>query len=313
MTIKASAMVQPFGLTVAAILVGCGLLMSAPAQAARCTQDASGEWTCSHNYRVNWYSCNAISLGRGVRWQVPEGTPPPGGWPVAFFYNGTSAADENPFDPSVLTLPFGGQFSPRIIHELLDDPAGTGKKYAVMAPEPPQAAVIAEFWNTNTVSPYEISCDHDFFPDYFAEIKNGSYGPASRYNMNRRFAFGISSGGYNTSRMAVTFNKNKAWFQSCDEWCNYNTWKALAIVAASYATCAGPLCSVPSLPSNHPPTKFWHGTSDRIVPIETADQYYDELQSDGIPVDFLTHGGGHELNSTMLGASGIKAWFDRHY
>jgi hypothetical protein len=272
------------------------LALAAPrAEAARCTQDASGKWSCTHSYRVNWYWCNGIPIGRGVRWQVPEGTPPAGGWPVAFFYHGTSPADTNPFLNELGTL-FGTQYTPQIMRELLDDPTGTGKKYAVIAPEPPQAGVALEFWNTNSVFPYSISCDYDFFPDLFAEIKGGSYGSASRYNMNRRYAFGISSGGYNTSRMAVTFNGS-------------NVWRAFGIISASYATCAGPVCAVPSLPANHPPTKFWHGTADLIVPLWTADLYYDALV--GKPRDFVTHGGGHEFNATQLGPSGVKAWFDQ--
>lgn len=292
------------------------LLDASPARADRCSEDASGNMTCSHQYRVNWYSCNGIPFGRGVRWQVPEGTPPSGGWPVVFLYNGTTPADLDPFAPSaaerLIAGPFGIEWAPEIIHELLDDPSGSGRRYAVIAPEPPQSAIAIEFWNTNVVFPYSISCDYDFFPDLFSEIKGGQYGPASRYDMNRRYAFGISSGGYNTSRMAVTFNQKKEWFQSCSGWCNENTWKALAIIAASYATCTGPLCVVPNLPANHPPTRFWHGTSDLIVPLWTADDYYDELIEDGVDTGFVVHGGGHELNATMVGATGIKAWFDAH-
>jgi hypothetical protein len=288
-----------------------------PAQADRCSVDGSGNMSCSAQYRVNWYSCNGIPFGRGVRWQVPEGTPPSGGWPVAFFYNGTTPADLDPFAPSaaerLIAGLFGIEWSPEIIHELLDDPSGSGIRYAVVAPEPPQAAIALEFWNTNIVFPYTVSCDYDFFPDLFSEIKGGKYGSSSQFDMGRRYAYGISSGGYNTSRMAVNFNQKKKWYQSCSGWCNEDTWKALAIIAASYATCNGPLCNVPSnLPSNHPPTKFWHGTSDLIVGLWTAEDYDDELQDDQVDTDFVVHGGGHELNSTMVDASGIKAWFDAH-
>lgn len=295
-----------------ALLGGCALafaLSPASAEAARCTQDASGNWSCTHSYRVNWYSCNGIPIGRGVRWQVPEGTPPAGGWPVAFFYHGTTPADTNPF--VTVTTALGANYLPQIMHELLDDPSGSGKKYAVIAPEPPQAGVFLEFWNTNSVFPYSASCDYDFFPDFFAEIKGGSYGPTSRYDMSRRYAFGISSGGYNTSRMAVTFNQARQWYQSCAGWCNENTWRALAIISASYASCAGPVCAIPPLPANHPPTKFWHGDADLIVPIWTADLYYDALGARGVPRDFVEHGGGHEFNATQLGATGVKAWFDQ--
>ncbi|MCA8888697.1 MAG: hypothetical protein KDA46_07715 [Parvularculaceae bacterium] len=279
------------------------------AKADRCSADGSGNWSCSYSYRVNWYSCNGVPLGRGVRYQAPEDAPPPGGWPVAFYYNGTSPADTNPFVQDA-NASFGAGYVPQVIHELLDDPNGTGKKYAVIAPEPPQSAVLLEFWNTNLPVPYSTTCDYDFFPDFFSEIKSGKYGSASRYNMNKRYAFGISSGGYNSSRMAVTFNQAKKWYQSCSEWCNKDTWKAIAIVSASYANCTGPACYVPGLPSNHPPTKFWQGVFDFIVPKWTAELYHEDLQDDGVATEFVEHDGGHEFTAEAIGADGVKAWFD---
>ena len=167
-----------------------------------------------------------------------------------------------------------------------------------MVPEPPNTMILTKFWHTNVIVPYSVSCDYSFFNDYFGEITGGSYGAASQYNMSKRYAYGISSGGYNTSRMAVTFNGS-------------SVWKALAVLSASYATCAGPICSVPTLPSNHPPTKFWHGTADFIVPIGTMYPYRDKLLSMGKVAETTIHSGGHELNTTMIGSTGIKAFFDR--
>jgi len=286
------------------------LAMAGTAKADRCTADGSGNWSCGYNYRVNWYACNGVPIGRGVRWQVPEGTPPAGGWPVAFYYNGTTPADTNPFVQNA-DADFGLGYVPQIFHELLDDPAGTGEKYAVIAPEPPQAGLFLEFWNTNAPFVYSTTCDYDFFPDFFAEIKTGSYGSASQYDMERRYAFGVSSGGYNSSRMAVTFNQARKWYQSCDQWCNKDTWRAVAIVSASYATCVGPACFIPNLPSNHPATKFWHGTYDLLAPIWAAELYYEELEDDGVISGFLEHDGGHEFTADTLGAEGVKAWFDQ--
>ena len=285
------------------------LLIAGTAKANRCSADGSGNWSCSHSYRVNWYSCNGIPVGRGVRYQTPEGTPPPGGWPVAFYYNGTTPADTNPFDQDA-NASFGLGYVPQIFHELLDDPNDTGKKYAVIAPEPPQAAVFLEFWNTNAPFLYSTTCDYDFFPDFFSEIKNGNYGSASQYNMGKRYAFGVSSGGYNSSRMAVTFNQGKKWYQSCSQWCNEDTWKAIAIISASYASCTGPVCIIPNLPDNHPATKFWHGALDLLAPLWAAELYYEELQDDSVTTEFLEHDGGHEFTADTLGAEGVKAWFD---
>jgi hypothetical protein len=278
-----------------------GVLIPATAKADRCSSDADGNWTCTHQKRFNYYFCNGLPVPRAVRWQVPEGNPPPGGWPVAFYFAGTQLTDTSHAFARNVGDSYGRVYEPQIIHELLDDPYGSGKKYAVFVPDPPAGGVFVQFWNTNAVNPYTASCDYDFFNDLFGEIKSGSYGTASRFNMNRRYAYGISSGGYNTSRMAVTFNSGSA---------NGGTWKALGILSASYATCAGPLCAVPSLPSNHPPTKFWSGQNDVFVPMSTVDLYYNKLLQGGFATQELQHPFGHEYTVDAIGPSGVKAWFD---
>jgi hypothetical protein len=267
------------------------------AHAARCSVDSASA-SCSYQARNNWYWCGAVYYPRYVRWQVPEGTPPLGGWDTAFYYNGTTPVGTNPFSASSGSS-FGMYYLPQIFREMLDNPGGGGKKYAVLAAEPPSSTALLQFWHTNAVFPYGASCDYSFFNDFFGEIKAGSYGPATQYNMNRRFAFGISSGGYNSSRMAVTFNGS-------------SVWKALGIVSASYATCAGPACAVPYLPSNHPPTKFWHGTSDLTVPIFTMRNYYNQLVAQGKATEKVEHSAGHQFTGHALGASGIKSYFDRY-
>lgn len=269
------------------------------AQAARCSVASNGDTTCTHNTRYNYYWCNGVYVGRKVRWQVPEGTPPAGGWPVAFLFQGTNWNDSNhPFKRKASDS-FGMIYEARMIREMLDNPSGTGRKYAVFVPEPPNSTALVEYWHTNTVVPYSASCDYDFFPDFFDEIKAGNYG--TPFNMSQRYAFGISSGGYNTSRMAVTYNSGTA---------NGNTWKALAVIAASYATCGGASCSVPSLPANHPPTKFYHGTADLTVPISTMRKYYDQMGAQGLIRAKVEHTSGHTYTSHNVGSGGVKAWFD---
>ncbi|MNT58414.1 Poly(3-hydroxyoctanoate) depolymerase precursor [compost metagenome] len=86
-------------------------------------------------------------------------------------------------------------------------------------------------------------------------------------NMDRLYATGISSGGYHTSRMAVSFP---------------GIFRALAVESASYATCGGPLCALPKLAKNHPPTLFLHGEKDLVVPVETMLPYYQELKNSGV-------------------------------
>lgn len=277
-----------------------GLWPAAPAEAARCSQNASG-WDCSYQQRTNYYWCGGYYVPRVVRWQVPEGTPPAGGWPVAFYYAGTQpTAPDHAFSRDYGAA-FGLEYEPQIIRELLDDPQGTGRRYAVMVPDPPASGGWVQAWHTNIVYPYSASCDYQFFPDFFGEIKSGSYGSASQFNMSRRYAYGISSGGFNSSRMAVTFNSGTA---------NGSTWKALGIVAASYATCSYSCGSIPTLPANHPPTKFWHGVNDSTVPVSTMRVYYDKLVQGGFTTTKLEYAAGHALTAHQLGATGVKAWFD---
>ena len=98
-------------------------------------------------------------------------------------------------------------------------------------------------------------------------MKSGKFGPI---DMNNLFATGISSGGYETSRMAISMP---------------GVFKALAIESASYATCGGALCFVPDdLPVDHPPTMFLHGEADMIVPISTMWSYSKRLKVHKVPV-----------------------------
>lgn len=288
-----------------ALVIVCSgtTLLPAPAFADRCSSDASGNWSCTHQKRINYYFCNGLYVPRIVRWQVPEGTPPAGGWPVAVYYAGTQLTDTSHAFARNVGDSYGREYEPQIIHELLDDPHGSGKRYAVFVPDPPASAGFLQFWNTNAVNPYELSCDYDFFRDFFGEIKGGSYGTASRFNMSRRYAYGISSGGYNSSRMAVTFNSGSA---------DGGTWKALGILSASYASCVSALCSIPTLPSNHPPTKFWSGQLDPLVPISTVNLYYQKLVLGGFSTQLLQHPYGHEFTIDSIGVGGVKAWFDSY-
>jgi predicted esterase len=91
----------------------------------------------------------------------------------------------------------------------------------------------------------------------------GTFGPL---DLTRRFAVGFSSGGYMTSRMAVSYS---------------GTFRALAIDEGSYATCLSAVCVVPSLPANHPPTLFLQGGLDPVVPLWTMELYNQALVAQG--------------------------------
>ena len=308
----ASLHIVRHGLAILLLAGGFSIAMPEPAHAERCTLDqASGTYACSmikvtQAARTNLSNCNGLPTSRAVSYQVPEGTPPEDGWPVAFYFNGLGLQGTTPPDGPVTFGPFdpnndspGARYLAATLHELLDDPEHTGKKYAVFFPSAANSLGLS-FWETNTGLPYEGTGDYCFLPAMWASIQSGGYGPMGLYNMNRRYGFGMSSGGYNTSRMAVSWNQN-------------NVWKALAIHSASYATCLGPVCEVPpQLPGNHPPTKFWHGTNDPIVPISTMYTYYNQLIAQGHIAQVQVGDEGHSISPDWVGSTGVKAWFDQY-
>ena len=87
------------------------------------------------------------------------------------------------------------------------------------------------FWETN-IPPWDISwnssSDHAFMLEIINHIHNQTiFGPLDAGHL---FATGISSGGYMTSRMAVSMTKY---------------FRAVVIASGSYMICGGPACEVP--------------------------------------------------------------------
>jgi poly(3-hydroxybutyrate) depolymerase len=142
--------------------------------------------------------------------------------------------------------------------------------------------------------PYDATSDATFIPELLAEMEKGSFGPV---DMTHLYATGISSGGYMTSRMAVSYP---------------GRFRALAIESGSYATCLGPLCTIPdTLPADHPPTLFLHGAADTTVPISTARAYDDALKARGIETKFVEDAAaGHQWITAAPEA--VLDWFTTH-
>ncbi len=258
------------------LLAGTGDL-----DAARCKTTGILIKTTSCTYSTKKIEARP-GIFRDVRYQVPEGTAPAGGWPVVIMYQGSFFTVQF---SRTQGAPFGGYYEVKVIEKMLNN------GFAVIAPD----AGIDLFWETNIPGLiYEWTADYIFINNLLAAIRNGAFG---QINPNKKFATGISSGGYNTSRMAVSFQ---------------GEFKALAVQSGSYATCSGPLCIVPSsLPANHPPTFFMHGWLDVVVPWWTMDLYYDKLKSQGIPTDRYTdYFAGHEWVSAS--ADKIYAWFNQY-
>lgn len=273
-------------ITIALYLFSLQLFSAHALAESRCSI-TSGSWFRQEAINCSYRSMELPSSSfseRTVKWQLPLGTPPAGGWPVALMYQGTGYPVEFSRKKND---PFGGYWEARTIKALLD--AG----YAVIAPRAP-----GEFaWLTNSAGPltvYNITTDYTFLNNVFTAIELGMFGPL---NPDRKYATGISSGGYNTSRMAVTWP---------------GEFKALVVQAGSYATCAGPACIVPlNLPDDHAPTRFIHGFLDPIVPWWSMDIYYDRLLAEGIATSRITEPfGGHEWFSSSPAA--VVNWFNAH-
>jgi hypothetical protein len=199
---------------------------------------------------------------RRIYWNAPPGEPAPSGFAVVILFQGSVYGPSMTWGMPLAkaTTPFGGYYQVALVARLLES------RFIVVQPE----AQGGLFWNTNNGSNYDTSPDSVFIPQLLGEIEKGTFGKADR---TRLYAAGISSGGYMTSRMAVSYA---------------GRFRALAIQSGSYATCLGALCSVPTvLPTDHAPTLFLHGGADTTVPIATAQDYYRKLQAQGIEAKFI--------------------------
>jgi dienelactone hydrolase len=244
--------------------------------------------------------------GRIVDWQVPLGAAPAGGWPVVVVFQGSflkpdgasflapngmwkvtshdADADGIQHDYVLAEL----TTETRLIERLLDS------GYAVITPTADNTGFA---WDTN-VPPWMFNWDpapdNQFLPPLFDAMSAGTFGPLSA---TRWYATGVSSGGYMTSRMAVSYQ---------------GRFRALAIAAGSYATCGGGLpCAVPALPANHPPTLFLQGGQDPLVPVSQMQSYYDALKSGGFEtVEVIDPAEQHGWIPAC--PEQIPAWFGAH-
>ena len=199
---------------------------------------------------------------REVRYRLPIGTPPKNGWPVVIIFQGT-------YQPVMFNRfkndRYGLYFEVQLIELLLQN------GYAVIAPD----ARNRFAWETNFpkyANNFDKTLDYRFMINLFIAIEESKFGPLDAQQL---FATGLSSGGYMTGRMGISFG---------------DRFRAIAIQSASYATCMGAECVVPNrLPRNHPPTLLLHGKLDQTVPEETAKAYYKVLKNNNIPTEFYSN------------------------
>jgi len=266
------------------MLIGCSDRVPAVPDGQRCVVDGDSRW-CSRE--VIKLKPGRFS-SRRVYFQTPVGTPPEAGWPVAVLFQG-SLNPARKFWEAERGDAWGAWNQVGVVQALLDG------GFAVLAPD--AQAGGRTFWNTN-VLPWSFAWseapDAQLMDTLFEAMDDGRFGPL---DPNRRVAAGISSGGYMTSRMALSYP---------------GEFRALAIQSASWATCSGLVCSLPdALPADHPPTLFLHGERDEIVPIGTMERYAEALEEAGHTVQVVTD---PELGHAWLEVAPeeVLSWFEEH-
>lgn len=258
--------------------------LSQPLFASLCLEqmDDDGEAKWIHCPRQEIRLFSGTKNQRDVLWQLPEGTPPAKGWPAVLLSQGSWFPVE--FSrPSY--LPFGGFNEVKLIRELLDS------GFAVIAPR----ATLNVGWITNIPhGEYEKTADYQVLSEVIRRMKSGTFGKIDPQSL---YATGISSGGYNTSRLVITFP---------------GVFRAIAIQSGSYADCLGPLCGMPdSLPRNHPPTLFLHGEKDIAVPVGTARKFHELLKEEGVETEMIVD---PKARHAWIDAApeAIRHWFSTH-
>ena len=250
--------------------------------ASRC-QIGPTEIVCEHDSMP----LNDSTADRDIAYEVPLGVAPPAGWPTVIYYQGSFVSGTSAFAAQVGS-PFGEYNLTLTIKALLDN------GYAVIAPN--AAMMGSTFWETN-VPPYSTSWpgspDDVLVTHLLAAIASGTFGTL---DPSRLYAMGISSGGFMTSRMAVSYP---------------GVFRALVDHSGSYATCSA-ICVVPTpLPADHPPVLFLHGDADTVVPTSAVQPYLDALQAQGIETQLVTDpNAGHEW--LAAGPTSIPAWLTLH-
>jgi dienelactone hydrolase len=194
-----------------------------------------------------------------------------------------------------------GVFQDYVINELVTETTILEKLldggYAVITPTADNGGFA---WDTN-FPPWSTSWsgspDDVFLQALFAAIDGGQLGPLSA---TRWYATGVSSGGFMTSRMAISYE---------------GRFRSLVIAAGAYASCAGglPTCPVSAsqLPADHPPTLFLHGGADVLVPESEMRDYYDALVAAGMTTTAKVD--PNMLHGWLLSSPvDIPAWFAAH-
>ncbi len=218
---------------------------------------------------------------RIVHVATPRGPAPPNGFPAVVYFQGSYFPGDGAFTATDGSV-FGQESLTQTVESLLN------QGFVVVAPD----AILGAFWQTN-IPPDAFfwggTADDTFMLALIEDLETNRF---AAIDDNRLFAMGISSGGFMTSRIAVSYP---------------GVFRALAIHSGSYAIC-GAVCVVPDLPADHPPTLFVHGGADVVVFPAIMEVYRDQLVDDGITTaTVFVPDGGHEWLPEAVSA--IPAFF----
>lgn len=229
-----------------------------------------------------------LAAHRRVYWQVPGGEAPTPGWPVVLLFHGT-AHPAQLFFGARRGAPFGGYHQTRATIELLES------GYAVIAPDAlGRIGWMTNLWPFSRHWGFAGNPDRRFLRALFQDLKAGEFGPIDE---TRWYATGISSGGYMASRMALSYRSR---------------FRAIAVVAAAYATCLGRLGRMPAnMPADHPPTLFIHGQQDRLAPFSRMQDYRKRLEEARVDTQLVED--AHAGHAWLAGSGqALVQWFDSH-
>lgn len=200
-------------------------------------------------------------------------------YPVVFFFHGGSGnalhglyeakvsavpADATVDDINSAALKNARGHSARVIKKLLEN------GYAVLVPY----ATSGLDWQTNNGFAFTSTSDYKFLRTLLTDIKTPtSATPAYLKGLDptRMFATGMSDGGAQASRMAITWPDD---------------FRAVVLNAGSWATCAADFfqigaCNVGPIPAKHPPILFLHAEADSTVTISNIELYAKALVAAG--------------------------------
>ena len=263
--------------------------------------NASSHCTITSSNAQCTYKTEVIQT-RDVHYMIPSGTAPAKGWPVAMMFHGWNTGGKGAWSSDSSNAIYYNKI--KVKAALVE--AG----YAVFTPDSSQWR-NGGYWQTN-VDPYangklaswEGSDDHMFLAAMFGQMGEGSM--FGKVDMSNIHIMGFSSGGYQSSRMALSASIFK------------KSWKSVSIQSGGPAWCSGMFCSqavfdesaVATAMKSHAPTLFLHGSKDYTVPSKFAQQYEEKLKALGKSTKFVAAAVGHQWLSNAN--TEILAWVKKY-